>query len=70
MARGQRLAAAGLSQAQAARPAKRGGTVDRTGRGHVHGVRRPRCDRAPGANQPETVTRMNFKAFNTTKRLL
>ena len=67
---GQRLAAAGLGQAQAARPAKRGGTVDRAGHGHVRGVRRPRGDRAPGANQPETETRTNFKAFNTTKRLL
>ena len=66
---GQRLAAAGLDRALAARPAKYGGTTDRAGRGHVHGVRRPRGDRAPGANQPETMTRTNFKAFNTTKRL-
>ena len=27
-------------------------------------------DRGQGANQPETVTHMNFKAFNATRRLL
>ena len=69
-ARGQRLAVAGLGQAQAARPTKRSGTVDRVGHGHVRGMRRPRGGRTLGANQPETVTRTNFKAFNMTKQLL
>ena len=67
---GQWLAAAGLGQAQVARPAKRGGTADRAGRGHMRGVRRGCGDRTLGVNQPETLTRMNIKAFNTTKRLL
>ena len=69
-ARDQRLAAAGLGQAHVAQPAKHGGTADRAGCGHVRDMRRPRGDRAPGANQPEIVTRTDFKAFNTTKRLL
>ena len=55
---------AGLGQAQMARPAMRGGMVDRMGRGHVCGVGRSHGACAPDANQPETVTRMNFKAFN------
>ena len=37
---------------------------------HVHGMGRPRSDRTLGTNQPEAVTRMNFKALNMTKRLL
>ena len=53
-----------------ARLAKCGGMADHVGRDHVRIVGRPRGDRAPGANQLETLTRMNFKAFNTTKQLL
>ena len=42
----------------------------RAGRGHVRGAGWPRGDRAHGANHPETMTCMNFKAPKTTKRLL
>ena len=57
---GQRLAAVGLGQAQAARPAKRGGTADHAGHGHVHIMGRPRGDRAPCANQHETSNAHKF----------
>ena len=43
---------------------------DRARHDHVHSVGRPRGDSAPGANQPETSTRTNFKALITTKPLL
>ena len=43
---------------------------DHARRNHMRSVRRLRGDRAPGANQPETSTSMNFKALITTKPLL
>ena len=40
---------------------------DRAGRSYVRGVRWPRGDRAHGANYPEAVSCMNFKALIQTK---